>query len=135
MSCNFRFEDVDYTYPTGYAKVTKRLRIQKTHEDGTVETYRVELVKAPQEHEVFFKHPRTGSIEKIHEHLAPLLPTFKEYYEVHQSFSQPACNDPLGGFCSGKTWELPVPEAKMLEVLMDFCKKSYKQVPYVRRVE
>jgi len=133
MSCNFKFEDADHVWASGDRKATKRMKIERTHEDGTVETYLIEKIEPTKPYEVFMKHPRTGAMETIHPHIA-ITPTAPQYFEVRQSFheSKP-CKDPLGGFCTGGFWELPVSETKFAEVLADFCKKGYKQVPYIRK--
>lgn len=133
MSCNFKFEKLEHVWASKDRKSTEHLRIEKAHEDGTVETYLVEKIEPTKPFEVFFKHPRTGAMETIHPHIA-MTPTTPQYYEVRQNFHQSKpCGDALGGFCTGGFWELPVTEAKMNEVLSDFCKKGYKQVPYIKK--
>ena len=133
MSCNFRFEKVDIPWKSGDRKETERMKIERIHEDGTVETYRIDKIETTSHDEVFFKHPRTEQMETIHVHLAPITgPSSKHYYSVRQSFHQSKrCDDPLGGFCSGRIWDLPVSEEKFAQVLQDFCNKGYKQVPYI----
>lgn len=133
MSCLFKFEDADVVWRSGDRKETKHMKIEKVHEDGTVETYRISKIEGTKPNEVFFKHPRTDAMETIHVHLAPITGrSSPHYYEVRQSFHQAKpCSDALGGFCSGQIWDLPVSDERFSEVLKDFCNKGYKQVPYI----
>jgi len=135
MSCSFKFEKTDHTWASGDRKETERMKIERTHEDGTVESYSIAKIKPTNPNEVFFKHPRTGAMETIHVHLAPITGRASpQYYDVRQSFySSKPCHDPLGGFCSGGFWELPVTDEKFATVLEDFYKKGYRQVPYIKK--
>jgi len=135
MSCSLKFEKADHIWASGDRKETGRMRIERTHKDGTVETYSIAKIEPTNPDEVFFKHPRTETMEAIHVHLAPITGrSSPQYYEVRQSFRQSKpCGDALGGFCSGEFWELPVSAEKFSGVLADFCKKGYKQVPYIRK--
>ena len=132
-SCAFKFEKGGRVWASGDRKETERMRIQKTHADGTVETYSMVKIEPTNPDEVFFKSPNTENMEVIHLHLASITGrSSPQYYEIRQSFHQSkSCSDALGGYCSGKFWQLPVANEKFATVLDDFCKKGYKQVPYM----
>jgi len=81
----FKFERTDNVWASGDRKETQRMRIERTHEDGTIESYSIVKLEPTNPNEVFVKQPRTETMETIHVHLAPITGrTSSQYFEVRQ---------------------------------------------------
>jgi hypothetical protein len=127
----FKFEHIDYVWKDGKTREMERMRIRK-ESAGTITHLRIEHLVPATKGDAFFKSPRTGMVEVANEHIAMLgVPTFKEYYLVSESFTAPNSGDPLGGFVSGRIWEI-TNKPKFLEVLENYRRQGWWQVPYVQ---
>jgi hypothetical protein len=126
----FKFEPVDFTWKDDQTRVIERMRIRKEGA-GLITHLRIEHLVPANKGDVFFKSLRTGIVEVANEHLALLgVSTFKEYYSVSESFTQPSSGDPLGGFVSGRIWEIANKKG-FLDALETYRQKGWIQVPYV----
>ena len=130
---DFVFEETNWTYPTGFATVTKQMRIEKEYPDGTMETWSIQLEKAPQ-NKTFYKgkYGNIESIDKVAERILP-VPTFDQYYSIHQSFRNKHSKDMLGGYQSGETYEVGNPQ-KVQDWLKIKKERGYYQVPMRRKL-
>lgn len=126
----FAWEDTNFTYPTGFATVTKQMKLTKDYPEGTTETWRLELNRAPKG-KIFIKDSR-GAVQSIDEEAKPILsaPTFTEYYGIRQTFrSRSVKGDPLGGFQSGMDVEV-VDRQRVEKWLESKAHDGFHQVPW-----
>ncbi len=126
---SFEWEDANYTYPTGFATVVRQMKLEKRTADGVVETWRIEVDRAP-EGKTFYKDDR-GVVNTIDSAAKPIFPrpTFEEFYHVKQSFVMSGSKDSLGGFQSGLDADV-TSKQKLDEWLISKQKDGFKQVPY-----
>lgn len=134
-STDFKFEECNFTYPTGFSTVTRRLRICKAYPEGTIENWSIELNTAP-EGKTFYKRKTSfgGVIENIEIFARGILPiaTFDQFYEVKQHFTNSSSGDALGGFQSGAFAECT--DKSKLDLWLEKKKEQgFVQVPYIRR--
>ena len=129
---SFKFEPIAFVWKDGQTKEIERMRIRKDN-PSLITHLRIEHLVPANKGDAFFKSPRSGTVEVANEHIVMLcVPVFKEYYLVSESFTMKnAVGDPLGGFSSGRIWEI-ANKPKFLEVLEKHNKEGWRQVPYVQ---
>jgi len=132
-SAPFKFEPQIFVWKDGQTREIERMRIRKDS-PSLITHLRIEHLVPAHKGDVFFKSPRTKIVEVANEHIAMLgVPIFKEYYLVSESFTlKNAAGDPLGGFTSGRIWEI-ANKSKFLEALEKYREEGWHQVPYVKK--
>jgi hypothetical protein len=128
----FKFEPISFVWKDGQTKEIERMRIRKDS-PSLITHLRIEHLVPANKGDAFFKSPRSGTVEVANEHIVMLgVPVFKEYYLVSESFTtKNVAGDPLGGFSSGRIWEI-ANKPKFLEVLEKYQKEGWRQVPYIQ---